>query len=175
MLSVRNDRACGDPRRAHRDFGRDVRGIHVGFALVGLLLLTLLAACGGGRNSVGTSTTSPPSTATNTNRGTNTTSGAALVAKGKTLVEQGGCGSCHSIDGSSGVGPTWKGLYGSQVELTTGKTVMADERYLITSITRPDAQIVSGYQPGVMAAAVPAGAISEADAAAIAAYIESLG
>ena len=48
-----------------------------------------------------------------------------------------GCQSCHSLDGSKGVGPTFKGLFGSQVELTTGRTVKADEAYLLESISTP--------------------------------------
>ena len=57
---------------------------------------------------------------------------AALIAKGgpdagKALVAQNGCGGCHSLDGSKLVGPTWHGLFGSQVKLSNGQTVTADE------------------------------------------------
>src|SRR5579883_1602045 len=40
----------------------------------------------------------------------------ALVAQGKTLYAADGCSACHSLDGSRGAGPTWKGLAGSQVK-----------------------------------------------------------
>lgn len=46
------------------------------------------------------------------------------------LANQRGCLSCHSTDGSSGVGPTWKGLAGSAVRLANGSTVTADGEYL---------------------------------------------
>ena len=36
-----------------------------------------------------------------------------------------------------GTGPTWKGLYGSEVKLVDGTTVTADETYLKESITDP--------------------------------------
>jgi len=57
-----------------------------------------------------------------------------------------GCKACHTIDGTAGVGPTWKGLYGSQVKLDDGSTVTADDTYIIESIRNPGAKIVSGFQ-----------------------------
>ena len=67
--------------------------------------------------------------------------------KGKALFESAGCVGCHSIDGSAKVGPTLKGVFGSRVELSDGKTVQADEEYLRESIVEPNAKIVKGFQP----------------------------
>ena len=67
------------------------------------------------------------------------------VARGKKWAEANGCISCHSLDGSKLVGPSWKGLYGEQVELADGTTVTADEAYLRKSILEPNAQIVKGF------------------------------
>jgi cytochrome c oxidase subunit II len=64
---------------------------------------------------------------------------------GKQLVAQFGCLSCHSVDGGASAGPTWKGLFGSDVQLTDGSTVKADEAYLTESIKKPDAKIVKGF------------------------------
>lgn len=91
------------------------------------------------------------------------------VARGRTLSSQ--CIACHSIDGSPMVGPTWLGLYGSEVELEDGTTVIADETYLAESILDPMAKIVKGYPP-----AMPpyAGILSDQDVADIIAYIRSL-
>ena len=50
------------------------------------------------------------------------------------------------------------------MKLTNGKTVKADEQYLLESIIDPDKQIVQGYQPGVMTAVIQKGQVSEADA-----------
>ena len=61
-----------------------------------------------------------------------------------------GCVACHSLNGDEGVGPTWLGLFGSQVELADGSTVTADEAYLLNSIQDPNAQIVAGFPPGIM-------------------------
>jgi cytochrome c oxidase subunit 2 len=61
-----------------------------------------------------------------------------------------GCLACHSLDGTTVVGPTWQGLFGSQVDLADGATVNADEAYLRDSILEPNAQVVAGFQPGIM-------------------------
>lgn len=61
-----------------------------------------------------------------------------------------GCLGCHTTDGTTKIGPTWAGLSGSEVELNDGTTVTADEAYLHSSIVDPNAQIVAGFQPGVM-------------------------
>jgi mono/diheme cytochrome c family protein len=78
----------------------------------------------------------------------------ALVARGETLYRTDGCAACHSLNGSAGVGTSFKGLAGSRVTLTDGETVTADDAYLEQSIASPDAKIVKGYRSGVMSAAV---------------------
>jgi cytochrome c oxidase subunit 2 len=67
------------------------------------------------------------------------------VARGDKLSQQFGCRACHSIDGSPLVGPTWKGLFGSQVQLADGTTVTADEAYLEESIRDPAAKLTAGF------------------------------
>lgn len=96
------------------------------------------------------------------------------AARGKQLVEERACLSCHTTDGRKGTGPTWKGLAGSQVRLTDGTTVTADTDYLRRSILDPDSQTVAGFPPGLMAATIRPGTASEDEAAAIVAYIETL-
>jgi cytochrome c oxidase subunit 2 len=71
---------------------------------------------------------------------------------GEKLITEKGCVGCHSTDGSKKIGPTFKGLYDSQVTvLTTGKerTIEADETYLSRSIKEPKADVVKGY-PDIM-------------------------
>ena len=70
-----------------------------------------------------------------------------LARLGQQLYRDQGCVSCHTVDGSPSLGPTWKGLYGSERELEDGTTVIADEEYLELSIFEPNAQIVKGYRP----------------------------
>ncbi|HZR93760.1 MAG TPA: cytochrome c [Gaiellaceae bacterium] len=78
----------------------------------------------------------------------------ALVARGKALYASDGCSSCHSLTGAAGAGPSFKGLAGGASSLTTGQSVTADDAYLERSIADPDAQIVKGYHPGIMAPAI---------------------
>ena len=69
---------------------------------------------------------------------------------GKKLAQEKGCLGCHSLDGSPGVGPSFKGIMGrSEVVVTKGaeRTVKVDEAYLRQSILEPPADIVKGFQP----------------------------
>lgn len=68
-----------------------------------------------------------------------------LVDIGRALF-QSKCSSCHTIDGKPSTGPTWKDMYGHQVELNNGKTVPADEDYIRRSIITPGVEVVKGFQ-----------------------------
>lgn len=61
-----------------------------------------------------------------------------------------GCVSCHSLDGSPGVGPTWQGVYGREEMLDDGTAVVVDDAYIRESIYDPNAKLVQGF-----AAAMP--------------------
>jgi len=68
------------------------------------------------------------------------------IARGEYWYRTQGCKACHNTDGAAGgVGPTYKGLYGSQVELEDGSLVFADELYMKESIINPNAKLVKGY------------------------------
>jgi cytochrome c2 len=122
------------------------------------------------------STVTPPagSTGTTSASGAATASAAGDAARGRQLAASLGCTSCHSLDGSAGIGPTWKGLAGSTVALSNGSTVSADSAYLLQSIRNPDAQIVKGYRAGVMSAVIRPGSVSVQDANDLVAYIQQL-
>ena len=95
----------------------------------------------------------------------------SMVEQGKQLTQSKGCIACHSVDGSKVLGPTFKGLYGSTVELSDGKSVSADENYLRESIEKPQAKIVKGFSP-----VMPTfqGQVSEIEMNALIAYIKSV-
>jgi len=76
------------------------------------------------------------------------------------------------LTGAKSSGPTWKGLAGRNVRLTTGQVVKATDGYLINAIVQPDAEIVEGYSSGIMSTAI--GNIPLAQAKAIVAFIKSL-
>ena len=66
---------------------------------------------------------------------------------GRAAAQSLGCFACHTVDGSKLVGPTWRGLYGSQVKLADGTTVTADDNYIKQSILEPSSQVVFGFSP----------------------------
>jgi cytochrome c oxidase subunit 2 len=70
--------------------------------------------------------------------------------RGQALVAENGCSACHSINGSPGIGPSWLGLSGSQVHLSDGTTVTADDAYIHESIKAPQAKIVAGFETQLM-------------------------
>src|SRR5436190_8280104 len=88
----------------------------------------------------------------------------ALVAAGKSASSRYSCEGCHTLDGTSSTGPTWKGLAGRTIHLNNGQTVKATDGYLIWSIEQPDAQIVAGYSSGVMTTAIGNISLSQAKA-----------
>ena len=61
------------------------------------------------------------------------------------LLEAKDCMTCHSIDGSESIGPTFKGIFGRRTKLQGGATIVADEAYLRESIVKPDAKITDGF------------------------------
>lgn len=92
-----------------------------------------------------------------------------MFASGERLFEQLGCNTCHTPEGKSGV-PPLEGLYGSEVKLQNGKTVVADDAYLRESILGPEA--IVGYPPTMP---TYQGQMNEEEVLQLIAYIKSLG
>ena len=65
--------------------------------------------------------------------------------RGRLLAEEQGCTGCHSVDGSAGVGPTFKGAWGRREALEGGRQVTVDEPYVVRSIKTPSADVVKGF------------------------------
>lgn len=96
------------------------------------------------------------------------------AARGKELYESKGCIGCHSTDGAALVGPTWKGMYGSRVKVTTGgveREVTADDEYIHRSEFDPGADIVVGFPP-VMPS--QKGVLTEDDVDSLIEYMKTL-
>jgi cytochrome c oxidase subunit 2 len=66
---------------------------------------------------------------------------------GKMQWESKGCATCHSLDGTRGQGPSWKGIWGKMEKLNDGKEVLVDENYVKESMMQPQAKIVAGFEP----------------------------
>jgi cytochrome c oxidase subunit 2 len=100
---------------------------------------------------------------------------ATTVNPGLDILQNNGCVACHSVDGTKIVGPTFKALYGSTIDVETeGKShkVVADDQYLKTSITDPDKDIVVGYSKGLMKSYKST--IKDEDMTKIIAYLKTL-
>ena len=96
--------------------------------------------------------------------------------EGKRVSELMGCVACHSNDGSTlgKVGPTWKGLFGSQRTFADGSRTMANEAYLRESIREPAAKVVSGFEKSDTGMPSYEGVISDAHIEALVLYLKSL-
>lgn len=70
--------------------------------------------------------------------------------KGELVYKNNLCATCHSIDGSRIIGPSFQGLYGRQGEFTDGASYTADDAYIIESIREPSKHIVKGFEGAVM-------------------------
>lgn len=113
---------------------------------------------------------------------TDTTNVAASVAEiespaatGKRIMQNIGCFACHSLDGSKLVGPSYKGIWGAEHTVKTGRekrTVIVDEEYIKKSIYDPNADVVDGYGKGLMLSYE--GQLSEDDIANIIEYLKTL-
>lgn len=69
---------------------------------------------------------------------------------GGKLAQEKGCLGCHSLDGSPGVGPGFKGIMGRRATVISSgveRTITVDETYLRQSILDPRADVVKGFQP----------------------------
>lgn len=93
-----------------------------------------------------------------------------IAEQGRALAQSKGCVACHSVDGTQGVGPSWKGLYGSTQAFADGSSATVDDAFLKTEIADPQARVVKGYGP-----VMPKLPVTDAEVAALSAYIHSLG
>jgi len=93
------------------------------------------------------------------------------AAAGQQLFDTLGCVSCHGANGEGGRGPALTSLYNTQVHLTSGQTLTADEGYLRESILNSQAKITAGFGP-----IMPTfqGQVTEEQVLQLVAYIKSL-
>ncbi len=91
------------------------------------------------------------------------------AAAGREISISAGCASCHGEDGNGRVGPKWIGLADSQVTLSDGTVVTADDAYLYESIKDPGAKKRRGAS-GIM----PANKLTDEEIASIIVFIRTL-
>ena len=94
----------------------------------------------------------------------------APAVLGEQLYTQRNCNTCHSVDGSAGVGPSWLGLWNAP--RPGSEQGVADEAYITQSILYPQAYFVPGYENVNMPSYD--GALNEEQLAGLSAYIRLL-
>jgi cytochrome c oxidase subunit 2 len=103
--------------------------------------------------------------------GAESTEDLSPVERGEKLFTQNGCQTCHSLDGSQKVGPTFDHLAGTERSLKNGRTVVADEDYLEHAIRNPADEVVEGYPANMPSYE---GTLSDADIQSLILFIKGL-
>lgn len=96
-------------------------------------------------------------------------------ATGKKIMQNIGCFACHTVDGTKLVGPSFKGIWGEEQTVVTGKEtrkLTVDEEYIKRSIYDPNADVVEGFMKGLMVSYN--GQLSEDDIANIIEYLKTV-
>ena len=96
-------------------------------------------------------------------------------AKAKNILDANGCVGCHSLDGTTLVGPSYKGIFKRSVKVKVGETlkeVISDESYLKRAILDPDVEVVDGYNGGMMSSYK--GVLSDEDVDTLIEYFKKL-
>jgi cytochrome c oxidase subunit 2 len=90
------------------------------------------------------------------------------------VLENKGCLGCHTIDGTVGIGPSFKGIFGEKIMVISNdkaREITVNEEYLRRSMLEPGADIVKGF-PNIMPS--QKGVLSHEEIGAIIEYIKSL-
>ena len=75
------------------------------------------------------------------------------VHPGLAIIKQNACLTCHSLDGTKIIGPSFKGIWGSKRIVVTAqgeKEMEGNDEYIRRSILDPNADVVKGFNKGLM-------------------------
>ena len=99
----------------------------------------------------------------------------SLADQGWAVLTRNGCNACHSSDGSKLIGPSYLGSWGGTRTVVSGREelqVTVDEAYVKRSIFDPNAEVVQGFNKGLM---LPyEGMVTEAEVELIIEYLKAL-
>ena len=99
----------------------------------------------------------------------------SLADQGWQVLTRNGCNACHSSDGSKLIGPSYQGGWGGTRTVVSGREelqVSVDEDYVKRSIFDPDAEVVQGFNKGLMLSYE--GMVTEAEVELIIEYLKAL-
>jgi cytochrome c oxidase subunit 2 len=128
---------------------RQPRRLHLLWAGLATALVVFAAACG--------DSGAPPLTLS------------VEAQEGQRLYITSGCAGCHGRVGQGGVGPALVGLVGTERPLIDGRTVIADNDYLVRAIMDPNIEIVDGYS-----LRMPSNRLTEAEVQLVITFITEL-
>lgn len=97
------------------------------------------------------------------------------VSEGFNVIKMNGCVACHSSDGTKLVANSFKGIFGQTHKVVTGgqeREVLVDADYITRSIYEPDADVVVGFNQGLMPSYK--GMITDEEVAQVVEYLKSL-
>lgn len=139
----------------------------------GLLALTL-AGCGSsaGGNAPSTTTESVPAYVTEP-----FSPEQKLIEQGAPLIVADGCSACHLMTDKPSLGPSFSSFAGHVVTLADGRKALVDEHFLREGLLHPRAEMLKGYDPAPMLAALARLHLASHphQVAALAAFIEQVG
>jgi cytochrome c oxidase subunit II len=72
---------------------------------------------------------------------------------GLAVMKKNACTTCHSLDGTKIIGPSFKGIWGKTETVVTDnkeREITIDEAYIRHSIIEPNADVVKGFNKGLM-------------------------
>jgi len=69
-----------------------------------------------------------------------------LKELGAKVYEEKGCSTCHSLDGSKGNCPSWKGIWSGTNKMQDGRTMVVDENYVRKTLMEPGNMLLPGYE-----------------------------
>ena len=99
----------------------------------------------------------------------------SLADQGYEVLRRNGCNACHSTDGTKLVGPSYLGGWGNTRTVVTDREereVTIDEEYVKRSIYDPNADVVKGFNQGLMLSYE--GMVSEEEVNLIIEYLKEL-
>ncbi len=71
------------------------------------------------------------------------------VELGRMTYEKKGCNACHTTDGTPRVGPSFKGIFGTEAAMADGSKVTVDANYIRESLMSPTAKGRPGFPPSM--------------------------
>lgn len=87
---------------------------------------------------------------------------------GTELYTRKACNTCHSLDGSSGNGPTFQDQYGYPIALKDGSSPIVDDEFLRQGIVEPNSHGIAGYNP-----VMPKIALTDSEVTALVTFIKA--